>query len=80
MPKTYNDPAKYITWMEQKTKEGSSVNPVSFMYDEGSDNLPSDSMSLTWGKIVLSWDTLGYESSIRKSIGRKEDSLVKESN
>jgi hypothetical protein len=80
IPKTYDDPAKYTTWMEQKTKEGSSVNPVSFMYDKGSDNLPSSSMLLTWGKIILSWDTLGYESSIWKLIGKKEDSSAKESN
>jgi hypothetical protein len=66
--------------MERKTKEESSASPVFSVYSEGSDNLLNDSMLPIWGKIVLSWDTLGYESSIRKLIGKKEDSSVKESN
>jgi hypothetical protein len=40
-------------WMEQKTKEELSANPVSFEYDEESDNSPSDSMLPTWGVTVL---------------------------
>jgi hypothetical protein len=79
MPKTCGDPARYTMWMEQKTKEESSASPVFFVYDEESDNSPSDSMLPTWGKIVLSWDTLGCESSIRRLIGKKEDSSAKES-
>jgi hypothetical protein len=38
IPKICDDPARYTMWMEQKTKEGSSADPVFFVYDEESNN------------------------------------------
>jgi hypothetical protein len=80
MPKTCGGPVKYTMWMEWKTKEESLASPVFSVYNGESDNSPSDFMLPTWGKTVLSWDTPGCESSIQRLIGKKEDSLAKESN
>jgi hypothetical protein len=54
MLKTYDDLARYTTWMEQRIKEESLASPVSSKYDEENGNLLNDSMLPTWGKIVLS--------------------------
>jgi hypothetical protein len=67
-------------WMGQKIKEESSASPAFSVCGEENSKLPNGSMSLIWGKIVLSWDIPGYESSTQISTGRRDDSLAKKSN